>query len=133
MLTKRKRCRECKKSTKDYAGNYMAVCNACKAVVSETTAVRRQLKQRAIEHLGGACRKCGYNTCDRALTFHHKDPDTKDPRLIRKSKSGRGTACQGGSVVAFSRKWEIVKREVDKCVLLCNRCHTELEAGLWHR
>lgn len=35
------------------------------------------------------------------------------------------------SVVALSRKWKVVKEEIDKCILLCKNCHGEIEEGLW--
>lgn len=137
-LVKKKRCRKCGKWTTDFAADYMAECKKCRDVVSETTRVRRQIKAKAIEHKGGGCQRCGYNACQRNLTFHHIDPTTKDPRLIRKGKRaskkrGQKQSCvtQTVSVVALSRKWKVVKEEIDKCILLCKNCHGEIEEGLW--
>lgn len=110
----------------------MASCRDCRDTVSETTAVRRSLKDKAIEHLGGGCWRCGYNRCQRNMTFHHLDPKTKDPRLTRKGKKKNGSVVtQSISVIALSRKWEVLKVEIEKCALLCKNCHGEVEAGLW--
>jgi len=76
---------------------------------------RKELKQKAIDYLGGKCKICGYYKCIRALDFHHKDPTTKDFGI---SKSG------------YTRSWEKVKAELDKCILLCCRCHKEVHAGI---
>jgi hypothetical protein len=67
-------------------------------------------KIRAIDLLGGRCQKCGYNSCIAAMTFHHRDPQTKefDWNSLRK------------------RNWKTIETELLKCDLLCNRCHTEL-------
>ena len=49
-----------------------------------------------------------------ALQFHHLDPNEKDFNINR----------------AMARSWEYIRKELDKCVLLCNRCHTEVHAGV---
>ena len=49
-----------------------------------------------------------------ALQFHHLDPNKKDFAI---SKVGAWA-------------WHRLVKELDKCVLLCNRCHTEVHAGV---
>lgn len=71
---------------------------------------RRQIKLELIKYKGGKCEICGYDKCIAALEFHHIDPKTK--------KFGIGN----GNIKSLN----ILKQEVDKCLLLCNRCHTEL-------
>lgn len=71
---------------------------------------RLALKERAIAHLGGSCRICGYDTCPAALDFHH--PGDKDFSISSKAS------------------WEAILPELDKCVLLCCRCHREVHYGL---
>lgn len=73
-------------------------------------------KQKAIDYKGGKCCVCGYNRCAAALDFHHKDPS---------EKNGYGT----GTLKAHW-SFEKNKPELDKCVLLCVRCHRELHAGV---
>jgi predicted Zn-ribbon and HTH transcriptional regulator len=71
-------------------------------------------KQKAMEYKGGCCAKCGYNRCSAALVFHHIDPTQKEIRI-------------GG----VPHTWARLKKELDKTVLLCCLCHTELHAGCW--
>lgn len=88
----------------------------CRKCSSDAVIRRRQkLKQKAIEHKGGACEICGYDKCVGALTFHHLDPNEKDFGI---SRSGH------------TRSWERLKIELDKCALLCANCHAEVHAGL---
>lgn len=72
-------------------------------------------KQKAVEYKGGCCQLCGYSRCLAALDFHHKDPSVKD---------GYGTG-------ALKSHWTFEKNrpELDKCVLVCVRCHREIHAG----
>ena len=67
-----------------------------------------------IEYKGGSCAMCGYNKCDSALQFHHKDPKTK--RFVLS-----GNHC---------RNWESLKTELDKCELVCANCHSEIHSNL---
>lgn len=50
----------------------------------------------------------------RSLDFHHKDPNTKEFSI---GKEG----CIG---------WEKVKKEIDKCILVCSNCHGEIHDKL---
>ena len=71
---------------------------------------RDQRKRRAVEYLGGKCADCGYQT--EFLTvydFHHKEE-----RSDKKEISYLITANVG---------WEKLRRELDKCILLCANCH----------
>jgi 5-methylcytosine-specific restriction endonuclease McrA len=76
---------------------------------------RRKVKAMAIEYKGGKCQICGYNKYQGALDLHHINPNDKDFNL-----GHRG----------HSRSWERVKRELDKCILVCANCHREVEAGI---
>ena len=76
---------------------------------------RLRQKQRAIDYKGGKCSACGYNKCPDALDFHHLDPTEKE----------FGLASSG-----ITRAWERVKKELDKCILLCANCHRELHYQL---
>jgi 5-methylcytosine-specific restriction endonuclease McrA len=69
----------------------------------------------AIEYKGGKCQICSYNRCLEALEFHHLDSSKKDFGI-----SDRG----------YTRAWEKVREELDKCVLLCANCHRELHANM---
>ena len=69
----------------------------------------------AVEYLGNKCNLCGYNKCFAALEFHHKDGQKKD----------FGLASRG-----LTRSWETIKRELEKCVLVCSNCHKEIHNGV---
>lgn len=71
---------------------------------------RRRTKLKAVEYKGGCCVKCGYNKSMRALIFHHLDPDKKSFAI---------------SQAGITRRWELIKEELDKCELLCANCHAE--------
>ena len=49
------------------------------------------------------------------MTFHHLDPAQKDFGL---------------SVRGLTRSWEKMRAELDKCVLLCANCHSEVHDGI---
>ncbi len=72
---------------------------------------RDMLKQMAVEHKGGQCQKCGYNKCISALDFHHIEPQHKDFGISHKG---------------LTRSWEAIKKEIDKCILVCANCHREI-------
>lgn len=74
---------------------------------------RNRVKTKLVEYKGGKCQCCGYNRCIRALEFHHLDPSQKDFTISGKSKS-----------------FETLKKEADKCILVCSNCHKEIHAGI---
>lgn len=76
---------------------------------------RRKLREMAVEYGGGKCKICGYKKCNRALSFHHLDPAKKDFGL---------------SADGFTRSWEKIKPELDKCILVCANCHMEIHENI---
>lgn len=74
---------------------------------------RRRRKEELVEYKGGKCEKCGYNKSIRALEFHHLDPTQKDFGI-------------GGSNYSIER----LKDEVDKCIMVCSNCHSEIHDEL---
>lgn len=76
---------------------------------------REKVRQMAVDHKGGCCQVCGYNRCVEALEFHHLDPTQKDFGISHKG---------------YARSWERVKKEIDKCILLCANCHREFHAKM---
>lgn len=74
---------------------------------------RKELRERAVAHLGGSCRICGYDKCPSAFDFHHINAMEKDFNISAKMTS-----------------WEAIEKELKKCVLLCARCHREVHDGL---
>ena len=76
---------------------------------------RKKLREMARDYKGGKCILCGYKKCQRALSFHHVNPKNKEFDL-----SSRG----------LTRSWERIKKEIDKCVLLCANCHMEIHDSI---
>lgn len=73
---------------------------------------RKKAKLKLVEYKGGKCEKCRYDRCVDALEFHHLDPNEKDFSIGGKSWS-----------------LERLKKEVDKCILICANCHRELHSS----
>lgn len=90
-----------------------ARCMKCR--VNAVQKRRDKIKQIAIEYKGGKCSICGYDNCIGALEFHHLNPKQKD----------FGIGSKG-----YTRGIETVKKELDKCILVCANCHREIHAGL---
>ncbi len=80
-----------------------------KYIVQAVTKSRKKRKEELIKYRGGKCENCGYNKINSALQFHHKNPNEKDFNI-------------GGRNYSF----EIMKKEVDKCILVCANCHCEI-------
>lgn len=76
---------------------------------------RKELKLKAVEYKGGKCNICGYNKCIDALEFHH----------LNETEKSFGIGAKG-----YTRSWEKVKEELDKCILVCANCHREIHAGM---
>ena len=76
---------------------------------------RRAIKALAIDYKGGRCQLCGYDKYQGALDLHHIDRKEKEFSISDKG---------------HSRSWERVKKELDKCFLVCANCHREVEAGI---
>lgn len=79
-----------------------------KGVVA-VTKWRLNKRLELIKYKGGKCQICGYDKCFAALEFHHLDPKEKDFTI-----SGKSWA------------FEKLKKEVDKCILVCSNCHKEI-------
>lgn len=75
--------------------------------------VLRLLKHKLILYKGGKCERCGYDKCDGALQFHHKNPLEKEFALSQVNLNSEYTLDR-------------LYKEVDKCELLCANCHAEV-------
>tara|TARA_Y100000389_G_C17344726_1_gene455235 strand:- start:371 stop:1006 length:636 start_codon:yes stop_codon:yes gene_type:complete len=103
------KCNTCneERSVKDfYKGGSKSWCKTCRRHKKKQD--KRDDKRNAIEYKGGKCEHCGYEKCDAAFDFHHKNPKEKDFGI---SMSGKRFGVD-------------IKRELDKCLLLCGNCHT---------
>jgi DNA-directed RNA polymerase subunit RPC12/RpoP len=109
-------CNRCQKQvpTKDFYSrrrkpNSSVYCKTC----SNEQAITRQraIKSKMIEYKGGKCERCGYDKCQAALEFHHKDPSKKDFTIAHAKQR------------SFNDE---IKQELDKCILVCSNCHREV-------
>ena len=95
-------CKLCNKKFKDYQDRCITRCGSC------NTKIRRfRAKAAAINLLGGKCVKCGWHGNQATMQFHHKDPNKKDFTI--------------GNVA--NKSWDSIKKEMQKCLLLCANCH----------
>lgn len=86
----------------------------CKQCRNDAVAERRRrVKRMLVEYKGGKCVRCGYSKCVAALDFHHENEKEKAFGISHK-----------GHTISFER----LKKEADKCVLLCANCHREEHA-----
>lgn len=76
------------------------------------TNIRKRNKLKIVEYKGGKCEICGYDKCIDALEFHHLKPEEKEFGL------------SNGNTVSFEK----MKREADKCIMVCANCHREIHA-----
>lgn len=86
-------------------------CGACNKTICGSCAVnlrRFKVKRTMLEYKGGKCQICGFDKYLASLAFHHTAND--------KSFEISGD---------HSRSWENIRKELDKCVLLCQNCHAE--------
>lgn len=87
-------------------------CKKCRSAAVDKR--RKKLKVMAVEYKGGKCELCGYDRCVAAMEFHHRDPSQKDFAI---------------SANGHTKSFEKIKKELDKCALLCANCHREVHAG----
>lgn len=85
----------------------------CKYCHSNYMKNRYRQKKNEIQDLkkGIKCIKCGYNKCGASLEFHHINPEEKDEKVAR--------------MLTNNYNLDIVKKEIEKCVVLCANCHHE--------
>lgn len=86
-----------------------------KDVVKNVIDWRKRKKIQLVQYKGGKCQNplCGYNRCYTALDFHHINAKEKDFAISGKSYS-----------------FERLRKEVDKCVLVCRNCHSEIHEDI---
>jgi hypothetical protein len=80
----------------------------CKKCLYRFQMIRwNRIKIRAIQYLGGRCVRCGFIGLPVLFDFDHKDPACKE--------------CDWNKLRL--RTWDSIRRELDKCDLLCVCCH----------
>lgn len=112
-----KTCHLCKieKQTSEFyflsRGRHHSYCKKCD---SKRNKVRhKDAREEIVKLKGGRCVLCGYDKFIGALHFHHLDPSEKDFSF--------------GKIMNVTNS---VLKEIDKCVLICGNCHSEVHAGV---
>jgi hypothetical protein len=77
---------------------------------SQATERQKSFKLKCAEYKGGKCSNCGYSKSLSALEFHHIISEEKDFSISKKRS------------LTFDNS---IKKELDKCLLLCANCHRE--------
>lgn len=77
---------------------------------------RKNTKLKIVKSMGGRCQICGYDKCVEGLDLHHIDPSTKELGF--------------GRIMANPKNIGKILIEVEKCILLCCRCHREVHSGI---
>jgi len=106
--------RKCKICGRDFHGSRSRICSSCYAKRR-----REHIREKIHTIVGDSCWLCGYSkgAAGRSiLSFHHVVPKNKSFDL-----NVANMTCHS---------WDKVASELDKCVLLCCRCHREYHCGL---
>jgi hypothetical protein len=92
------------------SGHSTKKCNSC--LVNSSKEIKKKM---AIFYKGGKCAICNYDKCTEALDFHHIEENKKEFTIS-------GNHCLS---------WEKIKKEIEKCILVCCRCHREIHLNLF--
>ncbi len=87
------------------SGKYQ--CLKCRSAAVDRRRIKN--KKTLVEEHGGKCIQCGYNKTISALHFHHRDP--KNKLFVISS--------------AWGKSLDSLRKEAEKCDLLCDVCHAE--------
>jgi len=111
------RCKEFKSRSEYYSRRGVPGSSPyCKVCTNDQTKERqRACKAKAIAYKGGCCEICSYSKYQGSLDFHHRNPEEKDFSI---------------SSLKLKKLDGIVKKELDKCMLLCSNCHREEHARM---
>lgn len=101
---------------KNKKSGYDATCKECRLEEAKERYQKNKLEWytylKDVLHI--KCEICGYDKCIAALDFHHIDPDEKD--FCVSKITGKALT---------KRSLKKVLTEMEKCMVLCARCHKE--------
>ena len=106
-----KKCKNCGEEFKAYRNK--KYCGNCKILSNSST--MRMIRNR--DFIKGykkdkKCEMCGYNKYPEILDFHHKNKEEKNVGI--------------NILMKTLKNLDIIKKEIEKCILLCPNCHREL-------
>ena len=91
---------------------YDTLCKSCRK--NEAHIRRKSIKKQSVLYKGGKCEHCLIeDSCMDIYDFHHVNPKNKDFSI--------------GKINAKS--FEKIRKELDKCVLLCANCHRKVHSS----
>lgn len=112
------KCQYCEKEFEYYrtASTIRKACYECLPddKLQDASWLRRLVKNKAVKEKGGKCHICHQEYPNSVYDFHHLNPEEKDFNLGNKTST---------------IKWENVKKELDKCILVCSNCHRMIHSG----
>lgn len=111
-LINRKKCQTCGSTVRKTRKYCSPECRIKKPQIQKNFISYQELKEFCIEYKGGRCSICGYNKCSAALHFHHTDPLSKKYQI--------SSLCCRNTISP------LLLEELDKCILVCANCHTEI-------
>ena len=85
-------------------------CRACGINHRNKRKLAIQVKMQKMRKEVG-CSRCGYNADPALLHWHHKDPSTKVMEVTHMK----------------AHNWNKVLEEINKCIVLCRKCHAIVE------
>lgn len=103
-------CYSCKsfKKNKEYSPTSFKNHRPCRECSNKYDIERTRIfKKKAIEYLGGKCKRCNFVGHFASYDFHHLDPKTKEMNWNKMRK----------------KSWNNLLPELNKCILLCSNCH----------
>lgn len=106
--------RDCRECGEKFVAERQAVCAACNYKIR----CAKRL-QKVLQITGTACWHCKYDKGLRGkavLDFHHIDPKSKSFSLTSRE------------IAVFG--WKRIFQELQKCSMLCCRCHREFHCGI---
>jgi hypothetical protein len=82
------------------------------AIIASNKVRRKKIRSkiREIKRQFG-CSRCGYNECEQALEFHHREDEVKEFEL--------------GGMRVLDLAWSRIELEILKCDILCANCHRQ--------
>lgn len=99
-----KRCMRCNSLPK-------TGCKLCQDCLTKDTKrqanKRRDNKKRAVLFLGGKCKRCGLESIIMDIYDFHHNTDEKETEITK----------------ILNKSFERIKKELEKCILLCANCH----------
>lgn len=111
-------CQYCEKEFKYYreTSQIRKSCLNCipEGKGNDAALIRRLLKNKAIISKGGSCHCCKNSFPNSVYDFHHLIPSEKDFTFGDKTSTV---------------KWNIIEKELEKCILVCANCHRMIHSG----